>query len=313
MDIQNLEHRCEYSVVLDGVAFYVFDAGKSAFLSEPYLGPLHNHYTCELQYMHKGSVDIHTDKESFTIGEGDLCFISKSVYHYVFTESMLRSSFNVEIGFVGSSGVDKKNYRNIVKCLELLGEYRVFRDPYISSLMRSLMNVSNSDFAFPDMHRGLLMLAAFLRIIDVVAAENGIHLSGFGKLKRSRDFERKRVIEYHIEQCYALEGGIKLLAKSLFLSEKQTGILVKRLMGESYKTLLTRQRLRIANRLMRGEKSLLDIAHYVGYSSYNGFFVAYQKTFGISPEEARAKIRAGKLSFEDETSSFKTNKRLQKT
>ncbi len=298
MDIKNLEHRCEYSVVLDGVVFYVFDAGKSFYLSKPYFGPFHNHYTCELQYMHKGRARIQTDKESLTVEEGDLCFIGKSVDHRVLTEAMLRTSFNVEVGLVGNSGVDEKNYQGIVKCLELLGDYRVFRDAYISSLMSVLFNVSNESFAFPDMHRGLLMLSAFLRIIDTVAAENGIHLSGFGKLKRSRDFERKRVIEYHIEQCFAVEGGMRILAKSLFLSEKQTGLLVKKLMGESYKTLITRQRLRIANRLMQTEQSLREIAGSVGYSSYNGFFVAYQKMFGMSPEEARARIRAGSFSSE---------------
>ena len=65
MDIQNLEHRCEYSVVLDGVAFYVFDAGRKSCYSIPYLGPLHNHYSCELQYMHRGREEMHTDGEAF--------------------------------------------------------------------------------------------------------------------------------------------------------------------------------------------------------------------------------------------------------
>ena len=300
MDIQNLDNRCEYSVVLDGVVFYVFDAGKSSYHSEPYYGPLHDHYTCELQYIHKGKEEIQTDKERFSVTEGEMCFIGKSVYHRVLTEAMLRTSFNVEVGLLGNSGVDEKNYRGIVKCLELLGEYRVFRDAYIRSLMSALYNVSNENFAFPDMHRGLLLLSSFLRIIDTVAAENGIHLSGFGKMKRSRDFERMRVIEYHIEQCFAVEGGMRILAKSLFLSEKQTGLLVKKLMGESYKTLITRQRLRVANRLMRGEKSLLKIANDVGYSSYNGFFVAYRKAFGISPEEAKERIRAGSLGNREE-------------
>ena len=292
VDLQSLEHRCEYSVTLDGVAFYVFDAGKNAYRPEPYLGMLHNHYTCELHYIHEGKADIQIDGDRIGISEGELCFLGKSVYHHVYSAGLLRTSFNVEIGLVGTSGADEKNYRHIVKCLELLGDYRVFKDPYIASLMSASFNVAEG-FAFPDMHRGLLMLGVFLRLVDIVAAENGIHLSDFGRMKRSRDFERKRVIEHHIEQCYALKNGLHELAGSLFLSEKQAGILVKKLMGESYKTLQTRQRLRIANRLMRGEKSLLQIASYVGYSSYNGFFVAYQKVFSISPEEARARIQAG--------------------
>ncbi len=298
MHVHGLGQEFEYSVTLDGIAFYIYDSGHSVHLSEPYTGALHNHYIYEIQYMHDGEVEVYTDETSFPIGKKELFFIGKGVYHYMSTKKMLRTAFNVEIGLPKGNDANVKDYKSILKCLSKIGPYRVFRDAYISSLMSALEEISNDSFAYPYMNRGLLMLGVFLRIIDIAAEENDIHLHGLGKLKYSRDFERKRVIEYHLEQCYAMSHGLKDLSARLYLSEKQTGMLVKKLMGESYKKLITRQRMKVANRLMQSERSLLEIARYVGYSSYNGFFVAYSKTFGIAPEEARMRIAKGDLSFE---------------
>ena len=298
MHAHGLGQEFEYCVTLDGIAFYIYDAGHSISMSEPYTGTLHNHYIYELQYMHSGIAKVYTDEESFTVREKELCFMNKGVYHYVSTQKMLRTSINIEIGLVKGSDANTKDYKCMVRCLEKLGAYRIFKDDYISSMMSSLADISGKDFAHPYMHRGLLMLGVFLRIVDMAAEKSGVYLNGLGKLKRSRDFERRRVIEYHIEQCYAIKNGMKELSRRLYLSEKQTGLLVKKLMGESYKKLVTLQRFKVANRLMPGKQSLLEIARYVGYASYNGFFVAYTQMMGITPQEARERIMKGDRSFE---------------
>ena len=289
----------QYSVVLDGILFYIYSSGKGVFLSEPTQSPVHNHFTYEIQYIHQGSKRISTEEGSFDLNVDEFCFINKNVYHHATSEKMAQTAFNIEIGLPKSKDANTKDCESILECLEGVGNTRVFKDKYVSALMSEYQKISEEGFAYPHIHRGMLLISTFLRVIDIVAAESGVHIQGFGKFQRSRDFERKRMVEFHVEKYYYLSNGLRELAHRLYLSEKQTGVLVKKLMGESYKRLVTKERLKVANRLMRRGSSLIEIARAVGYSSYNGFFVAYTKAFGITPEEAKARMAAGDISFEE--------------
>lgn len=65
------------------------------------------------------------------------------------------------------------------------------------------------------------------------------------------------------------------LAEALILSEKQTHRLVLRLTGNTFRRELTARRLEVAEQLLRtGEYTLSQIAEYVGYRSYSGFWKA---------------------------------------
>ena len=146
----------------------------------------------------------------------------------------------------------------------------------------------------------MLLVSVFLRVADLLIGKMGGRPIFFGKPIRTRDFERKRIIEQHVAGQYFEKSGLSLLASRLFLSERQTSVLVSRLMGETYRSLIMQKRLEMANRLMRqAPLSLSHIAKEVGYTSYNGFFISYTKVYGISPEEAKARISAHDHDFEN--------------
>jgi AraC-like DNA-binding protein len=68
------------------------------------------------------------------------------------------------------------------------------------------------------------------------------------------------------------------LALTLNLSERQTERLVKLYTGNSFSKELTKTRMDIANRLLKStDMSLTEIANYVGFRSYNGFWKAMKK------------------------------------
>lgn len=68
------------------------------------------------------------------------------------------------------------------------------------------------------------------------------------------------------------------LAKSLHLSERQTERLVIEHTGHTFKQELLSLRMKIANRLLKkSEMPLSEIAQYVGYHSYAGFWKAMKK------------------------------------
>lgn len=298
MDDYSLDKEFEFSVVLDGIIFYIYDSGRVDFRSKPLRCPLHRHFTYELRYVHEGVEQLVTEKEYVFLEKTDLCFLSRNLYHCALSDNVSRTCFNVEIGLEEGSESTEKLLR-IKECLKAAGDYRVFRDEHISRLMEESYQMLLSDAPHSETYRGMLFVSVFLRLVDILAEEEDIRFSAFGRLKRTRAFERKRVIEHHLAQNYNVEGGLAMLSQKLFLSEKQTGMLVKKLMGASYKRLITVKRMTMANRLMRQKRlSLMDIARHVGYSSYNGFFSAYQKAFGISPEEVKKRIAAHDVEYE---------------
>lgn len=68
------------------------------------------------------------------------------------------------------------------------------------------------------------------------------------------------------------------LAAELHLSQMQTQRVVKKYTGRTFGENLLRQRMKVAENLMKtSEMSLTEISEYVGYNSYGGFWKAYRK------------------------------------
>ena len=71
------------------------------------------------------------------------------------------------------------------------------------------------------------------------------------------------------------------LAKQLHISERHAERLVLQYAGHSFREELVAVRMRVANQLMQGENASLEqIAKYVGYRSYSGFWKAMKRYEG---------------------------------
>lgn len=287
------ENKFEFSIAMDGVLFYIFDnVGKKTFDATAYAGPLHSHYTHELHYVHSGYDEIRTDHETVLVSKGELCFIRRNLFHSSVAKDMERTCFNLEVGVDGASEEGKKKCQYINSLLDSIDTHRTFVDKHISVLMGEVPELREENSAFPEARLGMILVSVVLRVLDLLAGESTPRISLLGNPVRSRAFERQRIIERHIAESFLVNAGLPALAAKLYLSEKQTGILVKRLMGKSYQKLVAEQRMKVAMRLIhRREKSLLEIAHAVGYASYSGFYAAFTKAFGKTPEEVRAEIK----------------------
>lgn len=81
-----------------------------------------------------------------------------------------------------------------------------------------------------------------------------------------------------VSQNYNRNIRISDLAEILHFSEKQTERLVKKYTGSTFKTILTRRRLLIAEFLEKNtDMNANQIAEYVGYANYSGLWKAKQK------------------------------------
>ena len=106
--------------------------------------------------------------------------------------------------------------------------------------------------------------------------------------ENSHVLRQKWIIEEYIEQHFTDSQGLEGLAEALYLSQRQTRILVRRFFGEDYKSIIIRRRMELAEFYLEDEsKSLEEVASLVGYSSYSGFQLCFKKYFGITPSEVR--------------------------
>ena len=81
---------------------------------------------------------------------------------------------------------------------------------------------------------------------------------------------------------------VRELMEELHLSRRQIDRTVRACMGESLNSLLIRQRMNAAQVLLRyTERPITVIAEEVGYTSYVGFYSAFKKHIGISPDAYR--------------------------
>jgi len=86
------------------------------------------------------------------------------------------------------------------------------------------------------------------------------------------------LISEFFSNSYGADVSLEDLAAVLHLSTRQTERLVKEHTGRSFREELTFTRMVIADRLMRiSDRPLCQVAQYVGYRSYAGFWKAYRK------------------------------------
>lgn len=86
------------------------------------------------------------------------------------------------------------------------------------------------------------------------------------------------LIHEFLSTHYSNDLRLSDLADFLHLSERQTERLVIEHTGNSFRDELTAIRLNVAKKLLRSsDKSLAEIAEYVGYKSYTGFWKAMKK------------------------------------
>ncbi len=78
------------------------------------------------------------------------------------------------------------------------------------------------------------------------------------------------------------------LADYLSVSKRQTSRILRQLCGKSFHEKLEEMRMHYAiQRLMHSGESVEDIALQVGYAASSGFYVAFKKTFGMTPSQYR--------------------------
>lgn len=275
----------EFNVTLDNTNCHIRAYKNHIVHSEMLYEHPHKHYSMEFHCIFGGEEVINLSKINRLIHlcEGDILLLPLGVYHGVYTDntSVDRICFNF------SAEPSGKKSSPIVDLFLSIKEPTVFSGDEVKLYVEQCRRLfSSPQDSLLSIKQGMQLLSLALDLMDSVA---GVRIKSNNT--DSLALRQRWIIEDYIAQHFTDDSGIEGLAQALFLSQRQTSTLVKKFMGEDFKSIIIRRRMELAEIYLANPKLQLDeIAYRVGYRSYSGFVLCFKRYFGVTPNEKRSAI-----------------------
>ncbi len=279
----------EHTIRIEDVIYHVRVKYGKVHHVEKFEQPFHSHYFGELQYIYDGAMTFSTeDGQEYSVKKGETVYVPPELIHGVHQEECLRLhiKFRLDRNEGGEAGKTSA-YRDLMARIAGIQEIRVVSDAAISQYMQRIRELECETNVYAR-HEMQALFAIIVQRFFGACQQEQLDLAEMAAERWSQN--REWIIKQYISVYFYDNEGLDGLARQLHLSTRQAGIVVQKLMGEKYKTLVTRQRLRMAVAMLRNSDiALVDIAREVGYESYSGFYTAFRKYCGCTPEEERAR------------------------
>ncbi len=271
----------EFSTTIDETVYQIRAARQNFLPNEQINDRPHKHYSIEFHCVFRGTeiINLPDEDRKISLQKGQILLIPRDYYHGVITgdDTVDRICFHF---FTDKRQKKKDAFSDL---LEQVTEPLLFEDEYAEKLME-LCRTEQLLPSSPQRNTrlGLLMLSAVLRLLSLKFKAN--------ENKNGLDFsnDKKWIIMDYMERHFADQEGLAGLAKTLYLSQRQTSSLVKKFLGVDFKTAVRTRRMELADIYLRSNTlSLEEIAWQVGYRSYSGFQLSFKEHFGITPSARR--------------------------
>ena len=224
-------------------------AERKVFLQEGFYtpeameSPLHQHAYAEVHLIANGAVTMRIGKSEYLLKAGNVLVVPPNTYHYLTPKEEKSLHVAFQIDYAPS-------------------------EPILQELPSGFLG---------DLFKAIEQCAVTADHTDVTAYLTFICFSLWGRehvmIKKITD--HNILIREFFSHNYNRDVHLADLARELHLSERQTERLVIAHTGKTFRRELTAARLEMANYLMQNtELSMNDIAQYVGYQSYAGFWKA---------------------------------------
>ncbi|MHC1694873.1 MAG: AraC family transcriptional regulator [Eubacteriales bacterium] len=285
----------------------IFDNGffKPGGISET----LHNHIFYEIHYIINESCEILSDIKKYRLSKHNLCLIPPLLYHYTAkirelpikycirftygkikkkTDDSLYDEFDKTLNGVDGIIVLRKSREFGMLLDEIYREYSLSEYgsiPLIQSLLTQF---------FIRLYRTLVRKSMDGKMIIKSGSRTNMSRASVAELSgdNKRPGHSKEYRDYKIETFFQenIARSLKVddLAEELHLSVKQTNRILKDFYGHTFKQKLIEERLSQAKQLLGNASLSIDrIAESIGYNSKTGFYIAFKKNCGMTPDTYR--------------------------
>ena len=205
--------------------------------------PLHNHLYCEVHVITEGEAVFSIDGENYRVSENHAILIPPHRYHAVEAEN----------GKISRIAFYTEHSAEDVVCKQIASGL-------IAEIYQKTQEKADISLVYNHLFFILNELISLKELKICPLDDYTLQIREFFSLN------------------YARKITLRDLAKELQLSEMQTQRVIKKHTGKTFGENLLFQRMTVAENLMKTtEMTLSEIAEYVGYQSYCGFWKAYQK------------------------------------
>ncbi len=225
----------------------LIDGGKKYPRVMPVLPTaLHDHPFAEIHIITKGEALYIADGITHTVSAGSAILIPAEKYHAV---SLSQNEENDAFRIVFHVDTD-------ARALSIAA--------FPMELMQNLANALESGADTPSIYHHLFFIVS--------------ELIGANEFSTTPFSDHKLMIREFFSLNYNKNIRLCDLSRHLCLSDMQTQRLIKKYMGMTFGECLLQQRMTVVQNLMETTSmTLAEIARYVGYNSYCGFWKAYRK------------------------------------
>ncbi len=274
-----------YSTQIENYNFIVLDGTlldpKNSWKVDAHL---HNFY--ELHYILEGSATLFVNGRTAVINKNDLIFINKNNLHYTLSHSEDLKFVSLSFDVIKNSNPSTSplDYIKIKKYLLSASDFLITSNEIFKNIFCDIYLERNADLIDAKIHQSTLLL--FFAFINVLVDKTTL-LEEEIPLESSKKYKDEIIkIDKYISEHYMENISIKGLAKKFYLSERQMARIFNDLVGESFHKSLLRQRMNVAiTHIKNSDVPLTEIPYICGFNSYSGFFIAFKKYFGCSPNE----------------------------
>lgn len=267
-----------------GDADFTFFSEPNSIAHQQNLGTtMHAHKFYELFHVLKGNITIYTDAGNVNLREGDTVIVSPNLMH---TTQFAPNSLRVCMTFT----IKKNKNHSQVNYYEAF--QNILSNPYMHTNGVSDQPFKRLAYYFRSKHqeRDELIISCLREIIVLIKMAQGSRNS-ISAMSADTNSLRTYIIDDYFTTNYQ-NGSLIKLAELLHLSPQQTQRIIKKMYSQSFSEKMIQSKMNYAKTmLLDSSLSVAQIALNCGYNSTNGFFVAFKKHFGKTPNEFRFEIK----------------------
>ncbi len=291
-NIQNISDSKELSIDIGNITFRViynaWNFAKYSYKQSSMLSHAHPYF--ELHIIKNGTREMLFEESSIKLNSNDSLLVSPNTYHCYKEQSepveMASISFYISRN---KQPAFPDYYSRFESHLNETHGFSLFKNkPNIIDYFSRLSGYSELNTPLFPYFYNILLKLIFAEIVLYIC--NDIEIQPMNDHALSEHDLRIQTIQYYFIWHYDDNLTLKQLAKAIKLSEKQTGRIIKKYFGADFKTHLSNVRLKNSKKLLKETSmEIRDVAAAVGFQSYNGYYVAFKKAFGLTPMEYRKK------------------------
>lgn len=242
----------------------------------------HLHSSFELHFVITGSCRLRADDGEWLLSAGTAVIIPPKVPHLITDYSADCNKVDVRVSAVQDEGGDNMPLPFSTSEVTVIEE--VWKTVAYAAEFFEAMAYSGRDGEVITKSALALTYFSLLRDLGLAKDDGTVKRESFAL---SYDYV---IIEDCLMQNYMSSITLREVAEKTGFTPTHIGRVIKKNYGMSYSDLILTMRMSHARKLIESGEPVADIAKMVGFSSYNGFALAFKRYYKMSPEKMRKEL-----------------------